>query len=99
MDNLYIDKNVISEESIRKLEQLENPKAIQVIEKYISLCNPAKVTVISDDEEDIDYIRKLCIKNSEESELKIKGHTICKLFLPKLSDGIGFTDLACPSNQ
>ncbi|MHA1918073.1 MAG: phosphoenolpyruvate carboxykinase (GTP), partial [Candidatus Ranarchaeia archaeon] len=73
---MKIDKNVIDEVSVRKLEQLENPKIIQVVEEYIKLCNPAKVTVISDDKEDIDYIRKLCITNSEESKLNINGHTI-----------------------
>ena len=32
----------------------------------IDLCKPDKVTVITDSEEDINYVRNLAIKNGEE---------------------------------
>jgi len=59
-----------------KLEALKNPKVMEYVEEAIKLCRPAKVTVITDSEEDNNYIRELAIKNHEEKPLKLKGHTI-----------------------
>lgn len=59
-----------------KLEALKNPKVMAYVEEAIKLCRPAKVTVITDSEEDTNYIRELAIKNHEEAPLKLKGHTI-----------------------
>ena len=59
-----------------KLEALNNPKVMAYVEEAIKICRPAKVTVITDSEEDTKYIRELAIKNQEENPLKLKGHTI-----------------------
>ncbi|NLW60123.1 MAG: phosphoenolpyruvate carboxykinase (GTP) [Firmicutes bacterium] len=59
-----------------KLEALNNPKVMEYVEETIKLCRPAKVTVITDSEEDYNYIRELAIKNKEEMPLKLKGHTV-----------------------
>ena len=59
-----------------KLEALKNPKVMEYVEEAIKLCRPAKVTVITDSDEDYNYIRELAIKNHEETPLKLKGHTV-----------------------
>ncbi len=60
----------------KKLEFLNNPYVIQRVEEAIIICQPEKVTVITDAPEDIRYVKELAIKNKEEKELEIKGHTI-----------------------
>ena len=59
-----------------KLEALKNPKVMAYVEEAIKLCRPAKVTVITDSEEDNKYVRELAIKNKEEAPLNMEGHTI-----------------------
>ncbi len=66
----------IDEKNMAKLRALNNPKVIDIVEKYIKHCKPAKVTVITDSKEDIDYVRQLSIKLGEESKLAMDGHTI-----------------------
>ncbi len=71
-----IDKSILSEESIKKLEELNNKHVMEIVEKYIKHCKPAKVTVLTDSKEDISYIRELALKNKEEKKLATEGHTI-----------------------
>ncbi|MHA1712639.1 MAG: phosphoenolpyruvate carboxykinase (GTP) [Candidatus Ranarchaeia archaeon] len=72
---MSLDPKVISEEDLGKLHALENPKVMEVVTTYVNLCKPRKVSVITDDEKDIAYVRKLSIDNGEENTLKIPGHT------------------------
>ena len=71
-----IDKTILDEESLAKLEALNNPKVMQVVEKYVKHCKPAKVTVITDSDEGIKYVRELALENGEEKQLATEGHTI-----------------------
>jgi len=73
---ITMDDSVINQENKEKLEVLNNPNVIKIIEKYVKHCNPSKVTVITDSKEDIDYVRNLSLENKEESKLKMEGHTI-----------------------
>lgn len=66
----------IDEKSMKKLEALNNPKVIEYLEDAIALCKPASITVITDADEDIQYVRDLALKNGEETKLGINGHTI-----------------------
>ena len=59
-----------------KLEALNNPKVMTYIEEAIKLCRPAKITVITDSEEDNNYVRELALKNKEETLLNLEGHTV-----------------------
>lgn len=59
-----------------KLEALNNPYVISIVRKYVALCRPAKVTVITDDPEDIAYVRRKALEAGEETKLKLEGHTI-----------------------
>lgn len=60
----------------QKLLKLNNKKVVDFIAKFTDLCNPLKVTVCDDSEEDINYIRNAAINNKEEAKLSIAGHTI-----------------------
>ncbi len=66
----------LDEENFQKLMRVNNPKLHQFIAKYIEICNPSKVFVRTDSEEDIQYIREAAIRNREEAKLATKGHTI-----------------------
>ncbi len=61
---------------LQKLEELNNQHAIKVVEEALKLCKPAKVTVITDSKEDINYVRELALTIGEEKKLKMEGHTI-----------------------
>jgi len=61
---------------LQKLEELNNQHVIKVVEEAIKLCKPAKVTVITDSKEDINYVRELALAIGEEKKLKMEGHTI-----------------------
>lgn len=60
----------------KKLEVLQNPYIIQRVFEAIELCQPEKVSVITDDPGDIQYVRELSLKNGEEKKLNLPGHTI-----------------------
>jgi phosphoenolpyruvate carboxykinase (GTP) len=66
----------IDKENLKKLEALENERVIKLVNEAIKLCKPSKVTVITDSDEDIWYVRELAIRNSEEKKLNMEGHTI-----------------------
>jgi len=67
---------MIDKENLKKLEALNNKKVIEYVMEAIELCKPAKVTVITDADEDIEYVKQLSIKNGEEKKLAMEGHTI-----------------------
>ncbi len=66
----------INHTDLKKLEELNNEHVLKIVNWTIELCKPAKVTVLTDSEEDADYVRKLAVKNGEEIPLKTEGHTI-----------------------
>ena len=66
---------IIKEEDMRKLEALNNPKVMNYLNEAIALCKPASVKILTDSEEDVEYVRQLAKKNGEEANLNIKGHT------------------------
>ncbi len=71
----FLEKR-LSPEDFKKIMNLKNSKINDFIAKFVELCNPAKVTVCDDSKKDINYTRDACIKNREEANLSIKGHTI-----------------------
>ncbi len=60
----------------KKLEALKNPHVNQPVLEAIELCQPEKVTVITDDPRDIQYVRELSLRNREEERLQLPGHTV-----------------------
>jgi phosphoenolpyruvate carboxykinase (GTP) len=73
---MYLDKNILSEENLKKLEYLNNPYMMEIVERYIKLLKPDKVTVITDSAAEIDYVRQTAIKLGEEKKLAMNGHTV-----------------------
>ncbi len=72
----FVDTGVINQENLAKLEALNNIKVMRVVAEFIALCKPEKISVITDSQEDIDYVRQRSIEVGEEAKLGINGHTI-----------------------
>ena len=62
--------------SLEKLKALKNCHVEEQVERFLELCKPAKATVITDSEEDIEYVRQLAIDLGEEIPLEMRGHTV-----------------------
>ncbi len=73
---MKIDSNILDNVSLGKIQDLQNNHVEEIIEFYVNLCKPSKVTVISDSDEDLNMIRTLALSNKEESELNEDGHTV-----------------------
>jgi len=69
-------KNKLSKSDYQKILKINNPALNAFIEKYIDICNPKKVTVYTDSEEDLQKIRDAAVNNKEEAKLSTPGHTI-----------------------
>ena len=67
---------MIDDENIQKLNALNNNHVLRIVNEFIALCKPSKVTVITDLQEDIDYVRQKSIEIHEEQELFTEGHTV-----------------------
>jgi phosphoenolpyruvate carboxykinase (GTP) len=63
-------------ENLSKLVALRNPHVLKQVRAFIDLCKPSKVTVITDNQEEIAYVRRLALELGEETLLKKEGHTI-----------------------
>lgn len=61
---------------IKKLEEINNFHVIKKVKEAIELCQPDKVTIITDNPQEIQYVKTLALKNKEEAGLKLQGHTI-----------------------
>lgn len=68
--------SALDEQNLKKLQALNNERVINEVNKYIELLKPEKVYVITDDQEDIDFIRQKSIEAGEEMKLKMEGHTV-----------------------
>ncbi|HBE02747.1 MAG: phosphoenolpyruvate carboxykinase [Spirochaetes bacterium GWF1_41_5] len=60
----------------KKLVYLDNPKIFRILQEFLPILNPDKITVITDTPEDIAYVRECAVKNYEERKLSISGHTV-----------------------
>lgn len=66
----------LNKENYKKLLDLNNPQILDFISKFVDICNPKKIYVCTDSEEDIEYTRESAIKNNEEAKLANEGNTI-----------------------
>lgn len=67
---------MLDSRSQRNLEELNNEHVTAIVKMAIELCKPDKVTVLTDSQADMEYVRNLAIKNGEEQELSMAGHTV-----------------------
>ncbi len=68
--------DVIDEKDLQKIKDLSNEHIMNLLNEYIELLQPSKVYVITDEEEDIQFVRQHAIDIGEEAKLKMEGHTI-----------------------
>ncbi len=73
---MNIDQQILSKENLEKLKYLNNPKVLNIVEEFTGILKPSKVTVITDSQEDIDYVREMALRTGEEKKLTMEGHTI-----------------------
>jgi len=73
---LEILSRKLTDEHHHKLTSIKNPGLHQFVSEYVELCNPDKVFVSTDSEEDRLHIRRAAIESGEEKELAIKGQTV-----------------------
>jgi phosphoenolpyruvate carboxykinase (GTP) len=73
---MNIDRTILSEASEKKIKDLNNPRVEKIVAEYIKLLKPSKVSVITDSQEDIDYVRELALTNKEEKKLAMEGHSM-----------------------
>jgi phosphoenolpyruvate carboxykinase (GTP) len=72
---LEILKAKMSETDYLKLSSIPNPKIHQFIAEAAELCNPDKIFICSDSQEDISFVRAQAIATGEEIPLATPGHT------------------------
>jgi len=75
MENTIL-KQRIDEVNYKKLEAVASPALYEFIQTYIEHCNPESVFVCDGSADDLQYIRDLAIKNCEERDLALDGHTV-----------------------
>lgn len=73
---MNVSRRVLDEANLAKLKALHNRHVEEIVERYVALCKPSKVTVLTDTQEDMDYVRRLAIQNGEEKPLAMEGHTV-----------------------
>jgi phosphoenolpyruvate carboxykinase (GTP) len=71
-----VNSNILNRENLEKLNRVNNQYVNKIVEEYVKLCKPSKVTVITDSEEDINYVRQIALEKNEEMKLKMQGHTV-----------------------
>ena len=69
-------EGLLDPENIDKLNALVNPHVIEQVERFVRLCKPTRVSVITDDPEEIAYVRQRALELGEERKLEMEGHTI-----------------------
>lgn len=67
---------MLDSKSQRNLDELKNEHVTAIVNMAIELCKPDKVTVLTDSEDDMEYVRKVAVENGEEQKLNMSGHTV-----------------------
>jgi len=69
-------ENYLTPVGLAKLLAIPNRDVHRFVAKAVDLCEPMKVFVCTDAQEDIDYIRRTAIARGEETELAINTQTV-----------------------
>ena len=75
-DTMNILKSSLTEVHLQKLLAIPSKRVHKFVAEAIELCQPHKVFVCTDSEEDLEYIRKTAIARGEETELSNPNHTV-----------------------
>jgi phosphoenolpyruvate carboxykinase (GTP) len=69
-------KSKLGEEQYNKLMKIDNSEVHGFIAKFVKICNPKKVFIATDSEDDIQYIRDCAIRDKAEAKLAKSNHTV-----------------------
>jgi phosphoenolpyruvate carboxykinase (GTP) len=75
-DALNILNSKLEKTEFEKLMKIDNPEVHGFIAKFIEICNPSRVFIASDSQEDIQYIRDCAIRDKAEVKLANPNHTV-----------------------
>ncbi len=75
-EKLEFLKSKMDDANYQKLIDIENESLYDFIYDYVRLCTPERILLITDSDEDIQFIRNQAIQKGEEIQLAIKGHTL-----------------------
>jgi phosphoenolpyruvate carboxykinase (GTP) len=75
-DAKVILESRLDKKNYQKLQKINNQKVMDFIAKYIEICNPSKIFVATDSEDDIKYIRESAVRDKGEAKLATEGHTV-----------------------
>ncbi len=77
VDTAYkVFEKKIDSGNLSKLLKINQKYVLLKIANSIAVCNPDNVFISTGSEEDRQFIKELALKNHEETELAMKGHTI-----------------------
>jgi len=75
-DHITILEKYLDPVGLAKLLAIPNRDVHKFVAKAVDLCEPMKVFVSNDSQEDIDYIRRTAIARGEETELALETHSV-----------------------
>jgi len=70
------DARIIDDVNLAKLKALGNAHVLSIVTEYAHLMQPDKITVITDEQNDIAYVQRKAIETGEERPLRLEGHSI-----------------------
>ncbi len=70
------DLKILSPLDKLRLSKINNMYINDIIEKYILLCKPDSVMIVTDSDEDLEMIRAMAVDEQEEYALNTQGHTV-----------------------
>lgn len=69
-------ENRLDEKNLSRLQEIKNPEVAVKIANSIAMCEPETIFINTGSESDRAYIREMALKNGEEANLPMDGHTI-----------------------
>jgi len=75
IDTDKVLRSRLDSKNYKKLMQLRNERIFAFVADAVQLCNPERVEVLDDSEEDINRSRVMAVETGEEIKLAIPGHT------------------------
>ena len=69
-------ENRLDEKNLSRIHQIKNPEVAVKIANSIAMCEPETIFINTGSESDRAYIREMALKNGEEANLPMDGHTI-----------------------
>jgi len=69
-------ENRLDKKNLSRIQEIKNPEVVVKIANSIAMCDPETVFINTGSESDKAYIREMALKNGEEANLPMDGHTI-----------------------